>query len=69
MPATRHKFSRCGHKGFGSPGPNTQTGCHRCAQADKLEASLKENDKDYQAKKAEVARLRAPKNARNLTLP
>ena len=32
MPATRHRFSKCQHKGFGS------TGCHRCEQADKLEA-------------------------------
>lgn len=35
MPATRHRFSKCGHRGFGS------TGCHRCELADKLEARAK----------------------------
>lgn len=35
MPATKHRFAKCGHKGYGS------TGCHRCEQADKLEAIAK----------------------------
>jgi hypothetical protein len=34
MSATRHRFSKCGHKGFGAF-------CHRCDTADKLEAKAK----------------------------
>lgn len=35
MPATRHRFTKCGHRGYGS------IGCHRCETADKLEALAK----------------------------
>ena len=35
MPATKNRFAKCGHKGYGS------TGCHRCDAADKLEAKAK----------------------------
>lgn len=31
MPATRHSFGKCGHKGFGAE-------CHRCAEADRMES-------------------------------
>lgn len=34
MPATKNRFSKCGHSGYGGY-------CHRCDQADKLEAAAK----------------------------
>ena len=56
MPSTRHTFSKCGHKGFGSH-------CHRCALADTLEkkAESAKNDTKKAELKAEVSRLRAPR--------
>lgn len=55
MPHRRHGFSGCSHKGYGAH-------CHRCAQADKLEAKLPKNiaSEDFAKKKAEIDRLRAP---------
>ncbi len=55
MPATRHKHSKCGHRGFGAD-------CARCLQAEKLEKEeekLKDGPKKA-ALKAEAARLRGP---------
>lgn len=58
MPATRHRFSQCGHKGFGSF-------CHRCAEATRLEnvvlPTLKKNSDEFHRMKELVAHLRAPK--------
>jgi len=34
MPATKNRFSKCSHTGYGNF-------CHRCEQADKLEAAAK----------------------------
>lgn len=34
MPATRAKFSQCQHRGFGAY-------CHRCAEAERMEACAK----------------------------
>lgn len=52
MSATRHKFSKCGHRGFGS------TGCHRCEAATNLEKNPK--GLKPEAVKAEVERLKGP---------
>lgn len=56
MPRRRHGFSGCSHKGYG-------VHCHRCAQADKLEAALPKKvtiNEEFSKKKAEIDRLRAP---------
>lgn len=56
MPATRHRFGKCGHKGFGGF-------CHRCAQADALEKKLPKASAEAEAKmKVEIARLRQVSN-------
>ena len=69
MSATRHKFSKCQHLGFGGF-------CHRCAQADVLEERSKALRATKQTPKegkqvigqdeaaklmAEAERLRAPR--------
>jgi hypothetical protein len=53
MPARRHSFNGCSHKGFGAF-------CHRCAQAEKLEKSLPTNiaSEKFGRMKQEVERLR-----------
>lgn len=54
MPANRHTFSNCGHKGWGGY-------CHRCKEADKLEAKSKQKGvakEEVEKLKAEVDRLR-----------
>jgi hypothetical protein len=78
MPATRHTFGKCGHKGFGAE-------CHRCQEAVRLEAIG--NDKAKAApigkqrkteafkgwKKAdflaEAKRLALPREKRNVYTP
>jgi len=68
VPARRHGFSSCTHKGFGSK-------CARCAQADQLEAKLPSNvaSEEYGKMRAEVERLRGPqtrhKKFRAVALP
>ena len=55
MPATRHTFKKCGHKGFGGH-------CHRCETADKLQAKFANKKASEESQKAadEVFRLRGP---------
>ena len=56
MPATRHRFTKCGHKGFGGY-------CHRCKQAEDLQAkllTLKSSAPEHAKIKAEAERLAAP---------
>jgi hypothetical protein len=55
MPARRHVFSNCSHRGFGGL-------CHRCAEADKLDALANKAPNKDEAKKLadEALRLRAP---------
>ena len=36
MPVTKKTFAKCGHKGLG-------VYCHRCAEADRMEACAKED--------------------------
>ena len=56
MPARRHHFGKCGHFGFGGE-------CHRCAQADALDAQAQKAKEGPKAAalKAEATRLRAPR--------
>jgi hypothetical protein len=66
MPASRHAFSKCGHKGYGAD-------CHRCALADKLDALAKTgknkrkksygHDWDDVVLQTEVLRLRGPQRS------
>ena len=53
MPARSHRFAKCNHLGRGSI-------CHRCGQADQLDAKIATHprDKDAQAWANEAARLR-----------
>lgn len=58
MPARRHRFGKCQHWGFGVE-------CHRCKEADRLDASraaseLAGRTKQAAELKAEVERLRGP---------
>jgi len=58
MPATRAKFSKCGHRAFGAR-------CPRCADADRLDVRAEREAqagraRDAEALKAEAKRLRGP---------
>jgi hypothetical protein len=54
MPARKHKFSKCGHLGRGVE-------CHRCAEADRLEAKANKltNAAEVTPLLNEVKRLRS----------
>lgn len=59
----RHKFTDCGHKGFG-------VYCHRCDAANKLEVEIDSMKGDVaKAAKVEVARLRGPQAPRKKNRP
>jgi len=58
MPASRGKFSKCGHRAFGAA-------CPRCKDADRLDvraarAAQAGRARDADALRAEVKRLRGP---------
>lgn len=55
MPATRHTFRKCGHKGFGA-------NCHRCETAEKLQAKVanKKASEEVQKSVDEANRLLGP---------
>jgi hypothetical protein len=78
MPATRHRFSKCSHKGFGAE-------CHRCGEAARMDRiaegqekpggqggqrkNPKKNAVSFKGWKpadfhAEAARLRAPRGSK-----